>query len=332
MDEKTAQALRKTFPADAVGKLPRVTCPDCGDRRKTCTEHSKAKCSECGNYISVRHIHIDYVGHADVTSRLLEVDPEWNWEPKAEDEHGLPVLDTDIQGNPVGLWIKLTVGGVTRLGYGSCPSGQSDAVKVLVGDAVRNAAMRFGVALDLWAKGERADPTAENATASGGQAARRGSRRENAADAGDSASPQPPASAQPNGRTVRPANGQPAAPATDSEPDPDAQPYADEAQQARTLAVLKDVNTRAREAHKLASIIRDPATGKTGGLGQYIGWRKKQLEEDAAALAEFTTAITGMSTDVAEGHMRRICGTGIEDATAAQLRQAAQALTAGVSG
>ena len=191
---------------------------------------------------------------------------------------------------------------------------------LIVHNSLRNAGQSFGIAWKLWAKGERT-----------------GGEHESATDAADDAAPangNGNRGAAANGRTVRPANGngEPAAPATSAEPDPDAQVYADEAQQARTLAVLKDVNTRAREAHKLASIIRDPATGKTGGLGQYIGWRKKQLEEDAAALAEFTTAITGMSTDVAEGHMRRICGTGIEDATAAQLRQAAQALTAGVSG
>ena len=45
-------------------------------------------------------------------------------------------------------------------------------MKVLIGDALRNAAMRFGVALDLWAKGDRADPTAENPSGSAGQANR----------------------------------------------------------------------------------------------------------------------------------------------------------------
>lgn len=45
---------------------------------------------------------------------------------------------------------------------------------VVVQNSLRNAAMRFGVAVDLWAKGDRADPSAENPTASAGQAARRG--------------------------------------------------------------------------------------------------------------------------------------------------------------
>lgn len=174
MDATIATKLREPFPAEYIGKLPRVTCKACSnDRSGVCGDHQKERCAECGNWISTRHIHLDYVGHADVTARLLEADPEWTWEPAAVDEHGLPLCDTDANNNPVGMWIRLTVGGVTRLGYGSCPSSQSDAVKVLIGDALRNAAMRFGVAVDLWAKGDRQDPTVENATASPGQAARR---------------------------------------------------------------------------------------------------------------------------------------------------------------
>ena len=165
--------LLAPFPVEQIGKLPRVTCKDCSDYRKTCNDHRKERCAKCGSWISTKHIHLDYVGHADVTRRLLEADPSWQWEPKAEDENGLPLFDTDDKDNPVGFWIKLTVLGVTRLGYGSCPSNQNDAVKVLIGDALRNAAMRFGVALDLWAKSDREDPAAENAVASGGNAARR---------------------------------------------------------------------------------------------------------------------------------------------------------------
>lgn len=172
-DHTKLLGLLEPFPAEHIGKLPRVTCGDCSDRRKQCDRHGKARCDVCSAYVSTQHIHLDYVGHADVTRRLLETDPLWQWEPAATDEHGLPVLDTDADGNPVGLWIRLTVLGVTRLGYGSCPSNQNDAVKVLIGDALRNAAMRFGVALDLWAKGDRADPAAENAVAAGGAAERR---------------------------------------------------------------------------------------------------------------------------------------------------------------
>ena len=170
--------LLEPFPPEQVGKLPRVTCGNCSRNRGQCSDHDKQRCDICSAYVSTKHIHLDYVGHADVTRRLLDTDPAWQWEALATDENGLPLLDTDDKDNPVGMWIKLTVLGVTRLGYGSCPSGQNDAVKVLIGDALRNAAMRFGVALDLWAKGDRADPSTENAVAAGGQAARRRPQRQ----------------------------------------------------------------------------------------------------------------------------------------------------------
>lgn len=116
--------LREPFAPEQVGRMPR------------------------GN------IQLDYVGHANTTARLLNVDPEWTWEPVAYDAQGLPALVRTEQGQPVGLWIRLTVCGVTRLGYGSCMAGKADATKELIGDAIRNAAMRFGVALDLWSKEE----------------------------------------------------------------------------------------------------------------------------------------------------------------------------------
>lgn len=173
--------LLEPFPAEKVSKLPRVTCKACSDKRQRCEEHWKARCEVCKAYVSTQHIHIDYVGHADVTERLLMVDPYWSWEPYALDEQGLPAVDTDDLGNPVGMWIKLTVLGVTRPGYGSVPSNQDNAVKVLIGDAVRNAAMRFGVALAQWQKTERSDPAAENPVADAGRRAM--PARQRAADA-----------------------------------------------------------------------------------------------------------------------------------------------------
>jgi len=103
---------------------------------------------------------LDYVGHAAVTDRMLKVDPLWNWEPVAFDDRGLPAFTLNSAGNPVGLWIKLTIAGVTRLGFGSVVAGAFDAEKQLIGDAIRNAAMRFGVALDLWSKSDLHDQKA----------------------------------------------------------------------------------------------------------------------------------------------------------------------------
>lgn len=130
--EKLAQ-LREPFPSSQVGTLPQPYKKD----------SAKGTCGECGKYHGLPAMHLDFVGHGAVTSRLLEVDPEWTWEPMALDQQGLPALDR--HGN---LWIRLTICGVTRLGV-----GDGCSMKVLIGDAIRNAAMRFGVALDLWING-----------------------------------------------------------------------------------------------------------------------------------------------------------------------------------
>lgn len=102
------------------------------------------------SYLPKGGVKLAYVGHAALTDRLLDTDPAWSWEPLALDERGLPALD-----EVGGLWIRLTVCGVTRLGYGDAGTKKGgDAMKERIGDALRNAAMRFGAALDLWHKGE----------------------------------------------------------------------------------------------------------------------------------------------------------------------------------
>jgi hypothetical protein len=156
---ETAAKLRAPFPDSEIGKLPRIWCPECRKQpSKACSNHPAAKCRDCGNKHSSAALHLDYVGHAETTDRLLSVDPDWNWEPVALDAAGLPALDRNG-----GLWIRLTVAGVSRLGYGNA-EGKSggDAVKEIIGDAIRNASMRFGVALDLWRKTERAEQAAEH--------------------------------------------------------------------------------------------------------------------------------------------------------------------------
>lgn len=129
--------LREPFPPERIEKLPKPLWKGAWD------DQPKSQCDVCGGYHArANTIHLDYVGHANCTDRLLEVDPCWDWQPLAYNADGLPLFDRSG-----GLWIKLTILGVTRLGYGDGAS-----VKEIIGDAIRNAAMRFGVALDLWAK------------------------------------------------------------------------------------------------------------------------------------------------------------------------------------
>lgn len=139
--------LREPFADNHVSKLPKETRAQI-DQRKA-DRNSAINCSICGGWHHKNAIHLDYVGHAALTDRLLDTDIEWSWEPLAFDERGLPAFDSNG-----GLWIKLTVCGVTRLGYGSADGKTGgDAKKEIIGDCLRNAAMRFGAALDLWHKG-----------------------------------------------------------------------------------------------------------------------------------------------------------------------------------
>jgi hypothetical protein len=145
------KALRAPFPENQISKLPKETKAQAAQRK---AEQDKgnwpAKCQVCGGLHHPRAVHLDYVGHAAATDRLLDVDPEWSWEPLSLDQRGLPAVDQ--LGN---LWIKLTVCGVTRLGYGTADGKTGgDAMKEIIGDAIRNAGMRFGMALDLWHKGD----------------------------------------------------------------------------------------------------------------------------------------------------------------------------------
>lgn len=138
--------LREPFPQAEIRYLPRVWCGTCRDMKGACKNHQRVKCQKCRNNITSAHIDLAYVGHAEATNRLLNIDPAWGWEPVALDEKGLPQHDQNG-----GLWIRLTVCGVTRLGYGNAEGKRGgDAVKEIIGDAIRNAGMRFGMALDLW--------------------------------------------------------------------------------------------------------------------------------------------------------------------------------------
>ena len=137
--ERALKLMRKPFEANQISSMCKPTKRD----------NQPGHCRDCGGFHKVPSVKLSYVGHAALTDRLLEADPEWTWEPLAVTPLGTPQLDPDG-----GLWIKLTVAGVTRLGYGDA-QGKSggDAMKERIGDALRNAAMRFGAALDLWHKG-----------------------------------------------------------------------------------------------------------------------------------------------------------------------------------
>lgn len=144
------ELLREPFPPHLISKLPKPTKEQTEEVKK---DFKKGiRCDLCGAWHHPKVVHLDYVGHAALTDRLLDVDPKWTWEPMAL-EDGLPKFDKSG-----GLWIKLTILGHTRIGYGNAKGSEGKdpgaREKEVIGDALRNAAMRFGAALDLWHKGD----------------------------------------------------------------------------------------------------------------------------------------------------------------------------------
>ena len=139
--------LREPFPENQISKLPKGT-----KAQNDCDASEKKNCAICGGWHHPKIVHLDYVGHAALTDRLLNADPLWYWEPMAFTD-GLPAFD-----KTGGLWIRLFVCGHSRIGYGHAAGKTHMDVgareKEVIGDALRNAAMRFGAALDLWHKGD----------------------------------------------------------------------------------------------------------------------------------------------------------------------------------
>ena len=155
--------------------------------------------------------------------------------------------------------------------------------------------------------------------------------RQSAGDIFEKSAPAPRQNggSQQRGQVSRPA--QPAKPAAAADPeaiDEDAQVYADEAHQALVVRDVEDIHKRAREAGKVAALVRNPAGGGVGKLAVYLDWRRKQLKELDDALAALTTAAkeTGFPVNDIEVHVKSVTGTDLDAANVTQIRHATQAL------
>ena len=99
-------------------------------------------------------VKLDFVGHADITRILIEIDPYWSWEPCGW-TNGRPAIH--VENGIATMWGWLTVHGKEMLGVGSVKADKTDLDKELIGDFLRNASMRFGISLNLWTKNQWAD-------------------------------------------------------------------------------------------------------------------------------------------------------------------------------
>jgi|GEM_PF-4948450 len=139
--------LREPFADDEIEWLPQPTKRD-GTQQKCqyCESIGKNPWHKCPA------IHVAFIGHAAVTSRLNAVDPQWTYRPFALGTDGAPLIRQ--QGDRLVLWIWLKVLDVEKIGVGDTWINEDDdnPEKKLISDAIRNAAMRFGVGLELWKK------------------------------------------------------------------------------------------------------------------------------------------------------------------------------------
>lgn len=146
-DKPLRDALRKAFAEGQIGQLPRVTCKDCSNKR--CSAHKYTKCKDCGAYTSPQHIHLPFVAHAIVTDRLNHDAPGWYFtidtvKDSNDGEHVLAVVGTMHIGDKA----------IPEIGEPNVKSFYGTELQSAIGNFIRRAAMRFGVAIDLWMKEE----------------------------------------------------------------------------------------------------------------------------------------------------------------------------------
>ena len=120
---------------------------------------------------------LDYVSHASVTNRLNEAAPGWTY-----DVEPVTVQGSDGLPHVVAVFGTMTVGGVTRQEVGAVdePKTYGQELKEAISDFIRRGAMRFGVAIDLYAKEGLEGSTGTTATTA-----------QNRDDSGDSSLPSP---------------------------------------------------------------------------------------------------------------------------------------------
>ena len=146
-------ALRQAFDPEEYEWLPQPVGRD-GTKQKCdfCASLGKSPWHKCPA------IHVPFIGHAAVTDRLNRVDPQWNYRPFAIADDGTPKIrvyqeESSSKARLI-LWIWLKVLDVERPGVGDvwADDDTDSPEKILISDAIRNAAMRFGVGLELWRK------------------------------------------------------------------------------------------------------------------------------------------------------------------------------------
>lgn len=155
------EALAAPFPQEDLERLPKALSRD--DRNKgRCQEGSQVSADGfyCGGW-HARSVHLTYVGHAGITTRLNTVlgPAGWDFGPMARTPEGLPLIargefwaTLSVKDPDTGEWVRK-----------SDLAANFNSTQEAWGDALRRTAMRFGVGTYLWSKSEAAHAQAQYA-------------------------------------------------------------------------------------------------------------------------------------------------------------------------
>lgn len=161
------ERLAEPFPQEDLERLPKPLSRDDRNRGR-CAELPNNQANPysadgyyCGGW-HARAVHLTYVGHAGITTRLNQVLTPGGWEfgPLAKNpQTGLPHME---RGE---FWATLTIKDpetgepVSKTDLAANYNSTQEAW----GDALRRCAMRFGVGTYLWSKSEAAHAQAQYA-------------------------------------------------------------------------------------------------------------------------------------------------------------------------
>lgn len=148
VEEEIWARLTKPFPEDHVERLPKPLSRN--EERKGRCDGTDPWVSADGHYCNGWHsraVHLDYIGHAGITTRLNDVlgPGGWTFEPYALTPDGIPGM-TNV------FWARLTILDVTKWDCAADYKSPQEAY----GDALRRCAMRFGIGTYLWSKSDYA--------------------------------------------------------------------------------------------------------------------------------------------------------------------------------
>jgi hypothetical protein len=163
--ETVWERLAAPFPQEDLERLPKALSRE--DRNKgRCEDTDRGRQFSADGYYCggwhVRSVHLTYVGHAGITTRLNQVltPAGWDFGPLvSHPQSGLPFMERGEFWGTLTIEDPETGNRVSKTDLAANYNSTQEAW----GDALRRCAMRFGVGTYLWSKSEAAHAQAQYA-------------------------------------------------------------------------------------------------------------------------------------------------------------------------